>query len=60
MFQKSLLAAAISTATGAAAFAAKPATSALASSSTAAEVPLIQVAAMDPVVVSAALIEQKL
>lgn len=60
MFQKSFLAAAVLTATGAAAFAATPSPSTPTSSIVTSSAPLFQVAAMDPVVVSAALIEQKL
>jgi vitamin B12 transporter len=58
MFQKSLVAVAVSTATWATAFAAGPAPAS--TLPTMNPTPLIQMAAMDPVVISAALVEQKL
>ena len=58
MFQKSLVAVAVSTATCATVFAAGPVPAS--TSSTMNTTPLIQMAAMDPVVISAALVEQKL
>lgn len=58
MFRKSLVAVAVSMAIWATAFAADPAPASTPSTTNA--TPLIQMAAMDPVVISAALVEQKL